>query len=307
MNRVPIFLLSLFFSTIALLIERVVGIGWDFHPDSVTYATKSTEFYENIVDDIFSLPNNFYYVIVHFLEQNIIAVTALNIIIYSLTNVLIFQNLMEKYGKKSFILICVIVYINPYRLHLSTTMLKDTLIIYLLAATYINHLKILPFVTIFLTRIVSVLYFIPLMPKKYFKYLVLIFVLLMVFDFAPLVDFLIKSSENEMTFRDFDSMPTFQNLGLLGSFFRGIVWAALTFSGLFLFVSPSLMFFPVSFGIFITLFAVYKLEGRIPINVQFFSILVLFGVLVTGFTSYLRYVYPVICLYPIFIARKKNV
>ena len=43
--------LSFFTSALLLAAERAVGIGWDFHPDSLTYATTSDVAFFSIVDN----------------------------------------------------------------------------------------------------------------------------------------------------------------------------------------------------------------------------------------------------------------
>jgi hypothetical protein len=306
LNRFAVFIASAIASLCVLLLERLIGINWDFHPDSVTYATESSDIYRSLIEaGVQSIPNNFYYVLVHAFDQSIILVTILNVILYSFTNILIFNSLKQRYGNRKLIYIYLLIFINPYRLHLSTTLLKDTLIIFCVAWTYSSRIKFVPLLLMMITRVVSILYIIPLLVPRLFYFFMVIFFLLIFVEFSPLIEFLIKSSENEMTFRDFDSMPTFQNFGLMGSFLRGIIWAPLTFSGLFVLLSPSIMFVPVSFGIFVTLFSVYKLEGYFPISISYFALMVTFGVLVTGFTSYLRYIYPILCLYPLIMIKQK--
>lgn len=306
MNKVLVFYISIIVSLFTLFTERLIGIGWDYHPDSYTYATTSSDVYSNLLESgILSFLNNLYYVIVHLFGQSIIMVTAFNILIYSFTNVLLYRCLINAYTFNKVFYILLFVFANPYRIHLSTTMLKDTLIIFLLALVFTNKIRFISFALLIFTRVVSILYIIPLIRLKYYYVIILTFLILLFFDFAPLVDFLLKSAENEMTFREFDRMPTFQNFGVVGSFIRGFVWAPLSFTGLFLFISPTIMFIPISFGIYLTIYSFYKMEGRLVWDLRYFSVLVIFGILVTGFTSYLRYIYPLLCLYPIIVLNGK--
>jgi hypothetical protein len=305
-NVATVFTISLLLSITTLLIERILGINWDFHPDSVTYATESSNIFKIILEgETFDLVNNFYYVVVHFFGESIVAVIILNIILYSITNAKMYVILKDNYKNENFIYIYILIFVNPYRLHLSTTMLKDTLIIFLLLCIYVNKNKLLIFVIMILTRLASIIYILPMLSKKMLSILVIIFIGLFITDFTPLIDFLIKSSENEMTFREFDKMPTFKELGLIGSIIRSVTWMLLSFSGLFIFVSPSIMFLPITIGIFATVYSQYKLSGNLGINLEIAISLLTFGILVTGFTSYIRYIYPILCMAPIIFLNDK--
>lgn len=132
-SNTHIFLLSIVAALITLIFERAIGIEWDFHPDSVTYATTSHEISKNILNEgIGSAINNSYYFICSILEQSITAIIAMNMIFFALTNLVILRLHVKFTGdinlaKYSLLLLLLL---NPYRMHLATTMLKDTLIIF---------------------------------------------------------------------------------------------------------------------------------------------------------------------------------
>ena len=88
-----VFIFSIFISVFLLLLERAVGISWDFHPDSATYIASSKDVSEALLysGNFSDLLNNGFYFIVNFLNSDIIIITIYNIALFSLTNILIFK------------------------------------------------------------------------------------------------------------------------------------------------------------------------------------------------------------------------
>lgn len=75
---------------VTLILGRAVGLEWDFHPDSVTYATTSHEIAENITNrGLGPALNNSYYFLCSILNQNIEAIIAMNIFFFAIANLLI--------------------------------------------------------------------------------------------------------------------------------------------------------------------------------------------------------------------------
>ena len=72
-DNVTIFILSIFFALFILLIENLVGINIDYHPDSSTYLKNS---HQDIFFDFLKNPLNylgsFYCVLVSFFRSEII-------------------------------------------------------------------------------------------------------------------------------------------------------------------------------------------------------------------------------------------
>jgi hypothetical protein len=300
-------LCSLFTSVILLCIERVVGIGWDYHPDSVFYATHSDEIYFNIVDDWLKVFNNGYYVVVHFLSQSVIVTTLMNMTAYSMTNAILYKTIKENSKYKIDFLLLMLLLFNPYRLHLSTTMLKDTLIILMMVLLVRGGIKTraMSFFGLVLIRVASPIYIIALIPRRIFLYLIPA-VLAVIYIMWPYVVLRVLEFNSQlMQFREFDNIPTFQDLGLLGAIIRGVVWSILGLSGVFAIVSPSPEFILVAIGPVITLIFIKKATGTYNIPLELLAAASIFGVMVTGYSSYIRYIYPLIVVWPI-IAMKNN-
>jgi hypothetical protein len=302
-----VFLLSFLASAVLLGLERAVGLGWDFHPDSVTYATTSETVYESIVENWFGLFNNGYYVVAYFLGESIAAITLMNMLVFALTNGFIYKLIREKSNYPVTEALMLLLLLNPYRVHLSTTLLKETLIIFLLIliVSSTNSARVLPIVGMFILRIASPLYLTVLMSKRLLFYGFLAVCLITVFYWDAALGRIIEFNVQEMRLRDFDTIPTFQDYGLWGAFLRGIVWSLLAVSGLFALVSPAPAYVPLAVGSIMTLIFLKKATGSFKIPLQLLVVTFLFGVMVTGFTAYIRYIYPVLIAWPL-IALMKN-
>ena len=289
-----------------LALERAAGIAWDYHPDSATYATISDDITNNILSNTLMIFNNGYYVLSSLLGMSVVGITAMNMVFFSYTNVMIYRvhrdssHYLPK-GKAIWILCLLLLICNPYRLHLGTTMLKDSLIIMLFVFAVTNRfygrLALIPVLAIF--RTASLLYFSIFLRRKY-----IIaggfFVLLTWLALGDIVTLLILDfNSHEMVFRGFDRVPTFQQYGLIGAIIRAFVWPILALSGGFMFVSPAPVYAIVSLGIFGGLAYMILMTGRVRILLSVYAVMMVFGILVTGFTSYLRYVYPLLVVTPL--------
>lgn len=295
--------LSIIASLTMLVVERIVGIGWDYHPDSLTYATTSATTVDALsYGPFWSYFNNGYYVVVWLLGESVFAVTVMNMMLFGVANMLMYRahvahaHMSTRCDRLAIWLLL----LNPYRLHLSTTMLKDSLLILLAvlsAPSALRFLKMLVFMAFF--RIAAVLYGLLHLRGKYLG-LACVVGIAVIFIFPRFVfDLILSSNEKELIFRDFDAVPTFQSLGLLGALLRATTWPLFAISGTFLFLSPSAMYAPVAMGAWLTLlyFLLVLKSIRVPVGLYF--ALFSFGILVSGFTSYIRYVYPLLTIWPL--------
>lgn len=298
MIQVKIFIASVLLSLCTLAVERLIGIGWDFHPDSVTYATVSKDVARIIYSEPEGLFNNAYYVIAALLDENVEVLTAMNILVFGLTNCLLFSAHRRLAGGA--LLWFVLLALNPYRLHLSTTILKDTLIIFFVAASLTGlgrYFAMLPM--LFSLRVASLLYGLSFVTARHLFYLAPVGVVMMLAFGADISAFLERSNEAEMVLRDFDRIPTFQDSGFLGILARGLIWPVLAWSGLFAFLSPAFEYIVVALGSLMNLIYCWRVMGRPVFPAGIFLAMCIFGMLVTGFTAYIRYVYPLLTILPL--------
>jgi len=308
-KSIAVFTLSLTIGCMLLLAERLVGIDWDYHPDSVTYATNSTNTVHSILEtNPYLVFNNLYYFICHFLNENILIITAMNLILYSLTNVMIAKlhdkamiDIGIKGNKAMFLLLLLL--LNPYRLHLSTTILKDTWIILLITASisFTGVKYYLIAIVMFVIRISSLLYAIVLFNKKSLRLLVIFSLIgILVFQ-TEISERALEFNEAEMQLRSFDVIPTFQQHGLVGVAIRSLLWPILAVTGAFAVISPALPFFAVALGSVINnLYTIFSIK-KLCLEPKSMIILSLFAAMVTGYTAYIRYIYPVITIMPILV------
>lgn len=147
-----IFLSSIIFALIVLFIERSIGIGFDFHPDSLVYLkisgiVKFEDFFKNPVD----LIGRFYYLIVGFFDKNKTILITINIIFFALTNFIIYSSIKNILCKKSnlYLIFSLLLIFDPYRAHLSVHILKDTLIEFSLIYSLIYINKYFGLVSVF--------------------------------------------------------------------------------------------------------------------------------------------------------------
>lgn len=296
-----IFCSSILVALSLMALERFVGIGWDFHPDSVHYSKNSIYIANSLFERGFaSWLNGGYYFIMYVLNQDVFNVTAYNIILYALTNVLISKMHWEARSNYIISISLLLLLLNPYRIHLATTMLKDTTMIFLVVLIFyrLRYAILLMFPTIVI-RQASLFYFIALFKPKAMKYIIFIGICFFI-GFSDLVIAQLDSSGSiDLKTRDFDNIPSFQEYGYLGSVIRGIVWPLLALSGLFVFISPAFAYIFVALGCFMNIIYTYTIYKKPPILLRIFIPMAIIAVLAPGFTSFIRYVYPLIIITPL--------
>lgn len=304
-SNIHIFILSLAAALVALVFERTLGIEWNFHPDSVTYATASHEIAQNIRNEgIGSAINNSYYFLCSLLGQSITIIIAMNMILFAITNLVILRLHIQFTGDKElnkyFLLLLLV--LNPYRMHLATTMLKDTLII-LLALIPLLGLRywLLSLVAMPFFRVIGIFYYGVLLPRALFAFGVLCAIGIFFIFNERVVGLILEFNANQMQFREFDSVPSFQNAGLVGVAMRFILWPLLAVTSSFCIFGLSIPFMAVALGV--VMFNIYTLSltGRLIISWKLFLVMGVFAILVTGYGSYIRYVYPLLVMTPLLV------
>jgi hypothetical protein len=307
MNKL-VFFTSIVAALVLWAIENLVGIHWDFHPDAITYTSDSFEMVGNLLDSgFFASFNNFYYFVATILQQNVILLVTLNVIVYALTNISIFiyvKKIAEfnnvKFNLKLMLFLACILFM-PYRLHLAVHVLKDTLIIFfliqLLSKSKVNLLVNGFFIAGL--RLFSLLYLSVLIKKKYFYMGAFLVGIVVIFTNQQIIELIESRNDVDMTFREFDIVPNFVTYGLFGSLVRAILWPIFAFTGTYLLLSPSIAFVPIAIGsmaMCIVSYWAYKIPA---INFQSLIIFGIIAMLTSGFTTYIRYCFPLLILAPI--------
>jgi hypothetical protein len=306
MDKIIVFVISLIAVLLMLLMERVAGIGWDFHPDSVTYATTSEDVVNAIINNNYAqFFNNSYYFWAYAFGMNVNILTALNMIMFSCTNVIIFtfhqQNIKAKNLRDVSVYVIAFLLFNPYRMHLATTILKDTAIIMITCMTvaWRFRLSIWTVPALISIRVASLFYMSVYLTRTQ---LIILFAAAMmiaaVFSDA-LTQTLLDFNSSDMQLREFDTIPTFQGIGILGVLARAITWPIFAVTGAFAVISPAPAFVPVAVGSVLNQLYCYFTVRRLSFPLAVFVPMAIFGALVTGYTSYLRYAYPLMVVLPL--------
>jgi hypothetical protein len=189
----------------------------------------------------------------------------------------------------------------PYRVHLAVHVLKDTLIIFFLL-NFLSQKKISWLLNAFFItglRLFSIAYLSVFVKKKYFYLGGLIVFISAVYLSEELIALLEATNEVDMAFREFDNVPNFSAYGLFGVLLRAFLWPLFAFSGVYIFLSPSLGFAPLALGSIAISIASYLLFKRPPINLQALMVFAIVALLTTGFTTYIRYCFPLLVLIPL--------
>ncbi len=311
MQKLIVFIGSVAVALLALLLERLAGIDWDFHPDSVTYATTSIDVVNSILSqDLMQIFNNGYYFWAALLDMNVTAMITTNVILFAITNVIIFQFHNEncKYDnmKIKWISALALILLNPYRIHLATTPLKDTMILLFVTIIAVYNMRgALIFPVLFALRVASSLYIIAFIGRRRALY-VLAAVLLICLVAGDIVTArLMEFNAADMQLREFDKIPNFRDLGLIGVVLRGALWPLLAISGLFAVISPAFAFFAVAIGSVTNQIYCKMVLGRFQAPIAVFVPIAIFAMMVTGYTAYIRYVYPLLALIPVFAIQEE--
>jgi hypothetical protein len=301
-----VFFISFAAALLFLGLERFAGIPWDFHPDSVTYATLSNDTVSAILAQSYLLiPNNGYYFWASALGMSVTLMTLANMLFFSITNVILFRfhdfYCRENQGSPQWLFALCLLMFNPYRLHLSTTALKDTMIVMLMVFLVTNRSKLslwtMPF--LFVLRIASLFYVVTKLSRKN---LIRLLIVGLIFSFAfagALGDRLLEFNSADMQLREFDRIPNFRDLGLFGTLARAGLWPFLAVSGAFAVLSPAIAFIPVAAGSVTNQAYCRMVTGRFAFPLAIIVPMAIFAALVTGYTAYIRYIYPLLVVLPV--------
>jgi hypothetical protein len=324
-----IFIISIAVCVSTLLLERkYLNILYDYHPDalhyinnSLTYSKISTEFtYLNHINLIFLhlKSGSGYYYVVALLKANIRDLIKLNIIIYSLTNLLLYYLFFIKNNNTNssihnnffkYIFFIFILFL-PYRLHLSTHVLKETFLIFFIILILINN-NIFFFLGIlggfFLRNYFFIYLLIFINLKKinseskisiFFTILLTIIIFIFFINyFTEIKDYILLRNDADMGGRSFDQVPNFKEFGFSGSLLKSIAWPALLLSGGFAIFSKSYLMIGLSFEIIIMQLIFYKIKNRIMFSFGLFLCLSIIAIYCSTYTSFYRYSYLALTFY----------
>ena len=158
LNSFQIFVLFFFICLSFYLFEGLIGIDRFYHPDSTFYLTKTRLWsFKAFLTNPTLWFHQGYLIVSKYLFNNYYLLILLNFILYSLTNLLIFNQIFKKYFKslnnfKLFVLFYLL-FLDPYRLHLASHILKETILIFIITVIILSNKKLIKLFFIFLLEI----------------------------------------------------------------------------------------------------------------------------------------------------------
>ena len=333
-NKYNIFLFSILACVVFFYFERFLGIDKFYHPDSLYYLTKH-ETFTHYADKPETIITTGYHYLSRILNYDYLLLIILNFITFGLTNLIAFNLVLKNnlfiLSKSQIFILTTILFFDPYRLHLAGHVLKETLLIFLiLSFLYFKNffIKLIPlFISLYLKKNIIFYYLIFYLDKfikKIFrikdKFTIIIssiFLILVTFIFLfeslllnqdkfSILNFFTNSNQSlmktleiwhyrDMTGREFDNIPNFQNISFpLALIYKIATWPVLIFSGFFLFFTNSFLFKILGFMMIYLNVSIYYLTKKSYMTIGLVALLILLSLYSTTFTSYFRYSYVAI-------------
>jgi hypothetical protein len=301
--RIRIFFSSMLFSLIILIIERIIGIGADYHPDSSYYLN-----YKDYVKHF--RVGLFYHDVVYFFNSNLSALITLNVVAFALTNTVLYSAIKKVYLTKGrfYYIAALIIIFDPYRAHLSIHVLKDTLLILSLVLFLFNSniiVKLFFLLISIMFRIGFFIYFIMFFSffKNRFTYILLIIAIasFLFFLLYYIVGLPVYEMQIDMRFRSFDKVYNFINLDFpFAQILRGISWPIIRITGLAALFHPFYFLFLIQSVVL--MYIIYANKRFIDYRIIFFILpLVIIATITNGYNSYLRWTQPIITVLSVWV------
>lgn len=336
LSAIQFFFISILICLIFYFFEGFLGIDRFYHPDSKHYLTNYYDFkLEKYLKNPFIITDLTYYHITNLLRDNYYLLLALNFILYSITNAIIYKKVFLRYfnilSNLKLIFLFYLLFLDPYRLHLASHILKETFLIFFMIIIVVSNLKIIKILSVFFLewfRPNSWLYILIFLTyskvkfffKKinfYFKpkfiyiifFLIILVMIIFLFNYDKYIFNLIRNIFDEivsrmkwydariMPLRSFDHVVQFKDLGFpLGFIAKNISWPLLLVSGMFIFFVSSILFKLLGTIIILNNFLIYTIAKKSFISLGLVVILLMISVYTTSYTAMFRYSY--IALYP---------
>jgi len=156
-------------------------------------------------------------------------------------------------------------------------------------------------VPLLMWRVAALFYLSTVLPKRWLIAAGLAVVALLAVKLPVVFEFAQSVNNTNMRFRGYDEVPNFADWGLTGTVLRMLIWPLMSVTGVFVFFSSSWLFVPVALGAFVSLaFAVVLAQRFNPWPwLAVYASMAAFAFFSSGFTTYIRYVYPLIGLLPL--------
>jgi hypothetical protein len=303
-RTIPVLIASAAYLIVLFFVQSHISLGpGQAHVDEVTYLNAPSSVC-SLAFDVFQFLGKGYYCLVDALQANVLYIVLFQSLIYCVTSVFLYENLNRYSNSAAHHILLLIIVFDPYRAHLAIHVLKETFII--LSLVVALNRAFLGFMCATCFRLFSIIYFIPLFRIKSLVIAALLLAIYFSFGETPLLEHFLSGGNDDMNFRDFDRIPTFNEFGLAGDVARGVLWPILLGSGAFSLISPTFWFLPIS----VTMLAIslFWVGCRFPLSfyIRILAGIGIFAFLAPGFTSFIRYSYPLILVVPLLLADRKS-
>lgn len=337
LNKKAIFFISLVLCFSFYFFEGLLGIDKFYHPDSLFYLDSKNfpptryELDQFSLDSYTSSWGYFYYV--RLLGYNYELNLIFNFVIHSLTNVIIFEKIFKKFIKKyslfDLILLSYILFLDPYRLHLTCHILKETILIFILVMYFLSNSKFFKLSLLFILEFFRGFGFIYYFTLFFYKHLLIflkflknlnstlkrktfiLFLSILIFFIGAIyyldlnsifnqLDYWLKHYHyREMPIRDYDSIYKFQD-GIFsvnsGNFYYALIskwisWSVLLLTGSFAFFTDSFLFKILGILILINHIIIFKITQKTFIDIGLILLLFAIALWSTSYTAFYRYCY----------------
>jgi len=291
-----------------LLLQISIGFGpGQAHVDESTYLNPAAFDAARI--------GRFYFYYAWVLDYKVERFIIVNQVFYFLTSYLMALNLNKINCLPTLKLLLLFLIFDPLRMHFSVHVLKESMIIFFLIFLVNKNYR---WILSVLLAIFLRLYFVGYMlafekpTARFLTFLIIssafAFLSILIFlDHLPTayVELLLGVTDG-FPANEIFHVPEFKELGFWGAVLRVFVWPFITITGLNMAFAESLIalaFIPIIFGTVVTTFFIRKnlfLIGPFVVAVAGLSYLV------PHYDSFIRYCYPLLCVYPFLALRRRR-
>ena len=330
-NSYQIFILSILICILFYSFEGIIGVDRFYHPDSAHYLSKFENYnLKSYIKDPLKIFSLTYYHITNLMGDNYYLLIFLNFILYSLSNVFIYQKVFKRYfdvlSNLKLVLLFYLLFLDPYRLHLASHVLKETFLIFFMIIVVLSNIKIVKFFSVLILEcfrpnswIYVFIFFTYSNIKKIFKtikkihkidlifkiitFIILLSILFFFIKAQFFYDFIQSEIENiivimqnfdnrQMPLRPYDNVIQFKEFDFpIGFILKNITWPLILFSGFFIFFVSSIFFKILGIIIIINNLLVYIIAKKTFISLGLIIILLMISAYTSSFTAMYRYSY----------------
>jgi hypothetical protein len=330
LNSFQIFVLSFSICLLFYITEGILGIDRFYHPDSAHYLKKNYNFnLSRILSNPTYIFHKGYYVFSDLLNNNYYLLISANFVLYSFTNIMIYQKVFKNYftsltNLKLFFLFYLL-FLDPYRLHLASHVLKETILIFIMITIILSNFKMIKIIFTLLLEVFrnnSLIYLLIFFTysnikkitrsiKKIVKskiiyiifflliFLSIVFLILnknihnfILIEFEKFINLIENYYYKLMPIRSYDHVPLFRDFGFpTGFILKNITWPLMLVSGFFIFFTSSFLFKFLGLVIILNNLLIYTITKKTYISLGLLIILLIISIYTSSYTPMFRYSY----------------